>query len=174
MATPALEDPNFYRTVLLMLEHGDEGALGVVLNRPSEMELSGPVPDWEPFAAPPPVIFFGGPVAPGTAICLARSACDEESEGWIRLFGRVGALDIGRSPPDVAQPIDDIRVFSGHAGWGPGQLEGEIAEGAWFVVDADPDDPLSAQPLELWRRVLLRQPCRLALSSTFPPAPSLN
>ncbi len=174
VATPALEDPNFYRTVLLMLEHGEEGGLGVVLNRPSEMELSGPVPDWEPLAAPPPVIFFGGPVAPGTAICLARSTCDEEGEGWTRLFGPVGALDIGRSPPDVAQPIDDIRVFSGHAGWTPGQLEGEIAEGAWFVVDAEPGDALSPQPLELWRRVLRRQPGRVALFSAFPPDPSLN
>ncbi len=179
VATPALEDPNFHRSVLLVLEHGEEGALAVVLNRPSEMDLSEPVPEWEPFAAPPPVVFFGGPVAPGTAICLARSGAGtedaaDEAQGWTRLFGPIGALDIGRSPPDVAQPIDDIRVFSGHAGWGPGQLEAEIAQGAWFVVDAHPGDALSDQPLDLWRRVLRRQPGRVALFSAFPLDPLLN
>ncbi len=179
VATPALEDPNFHRSVLLVLEHGQEGALGVVLNRPSDLDLSGPVPDWEPFAAPPAVVFFGGPVAPGTAICLARSSLSlpdagDQPSGWTRLFGPIGALDIGRSPPEVAQPIDDVRVFSGHAGWGPGQLEAEIAQGAWFVVDADPSDVVSPQPLGLWRQVLRRQPGRLSLFSAFPLDPSLN
>lgn len=180
VATPALGEPTFYRTVLLMLEHGEEGALGVVLNRPSEMELSGPVPEWEPFAAPPSVIFFGGPVAQGTAICLARSSSGDEAEhaeqaqGWTPLLGPLGALDIGRSPHEVAHPVYDLRVFSGHAGWAPGQLEGEVAEGAWFVVDADPGDVLSPQPLDLWRRVLRRQQGRMALFAAFPPDPSLN
>ncbi len=177
VATPALEEPSFYRTVLLMLEHGEEGALGVVLNRPSEMELSEPVPEWEPFAAPPAVVFFGGPVAQGTAICLARSSSNEtarEGEGWTPLLGSLGALDIGRSPGEVGRPVDDIRVFSGHAGWAPGQLEDEIAQGAWFVVDADPGDVVTPEPLDLWRRVLGRQQGRVALFAAFPADPSLN
>ncbi|MDQ3569882.1 MAG: YqgE/AlgH family protein [Actinomycetota bacterium] len=174
VATPALQEPTFDRVVILMLEHGGEGALGLVLNRPSELELAGPVPDWEPFAAHPPVVFFGGPVGVGSAICLARTASDDDTDAWTPLFGGLGALDIGKSPQDIGQPIEAIRVFSGHAGWAAEQLEGEIASGAWFVVDAHPDDALSEQPLELWRRVLGRQPGRLALYATFPPDPALN
>lgn len=174
VATPALEEPTFDRTVILMLEHGGEGALGLVLNRPSEVELAGPAPDWEPFAAHPPVIFFGGPVAQGSAICLARAASAEASEAWTPLFGGLGALNIGRSPHEVDQPIDEVRVFSGHAGWAPEQLENEIANGAWFVVDAHPDDALSAEPRELWRRVLRRQGGRVALYAAFPADPALN
>ncbi|MDP8992721.1 MAG: YqgE/AlgH family protein [Actinomycetota bacterium] len=174
VATPALEEPAFERTVVLMLEHGEEGALGLVVNRPSELELDETVPEWEPFAAPPAVVFFGGPVGRGTAICLARSPSGDEADGWTPLFGPLGALDLGKAPHEVDKPIDEIRVFSGHAGWGPGQLEGEIAQGAWFVVEADPGDALSAQPLELWRRVLRRQGGRVAMFATFPPDPSLN
>ena len=174
VATPALQEPAFDRTVVLMLEHGDEGALGLVLNRPSELELTGSVPEWEPFAAQPAVVFFGGPVAQGTAICLAWAASEDEADGWTPLFGHLGALDLGKAPNEVGKPIDEIRVFSGHAGWGPGQLEGEIAQGAWFVVDAEPVDALSAQPLELWRQVLRRHGGRVALFATFPPDPSVN
>ncbi len=174
VATPSLQEPTFDRTVILMLEHGAEGALGLVLNRPSEVELAGPAPDWEPFATHPPVVFFGGPVAQGSAICLARAGSEEQTEAWTPLFGRLGALNIGKSPSEVDQPIDEVRVFSGHAGWGPGQLEGEVAAGAWFVVDADPEDALSPQPLELWRRVLRRQKGRVALYAGFPADPALN
>ena len=174
VATPALDEPVFDRTVILMLEHGSEGALGLVLNRPSEVELAGPTPDWEPFAVHPRVVFFGGPVAQGSAICLARAGVDRETEVWTPLFGRLGALNIGRSPDEVDLPVEEVRVFSGHAGWAPGQLEGEIAEGAWFVVDAHPDDALSPRPLELWRAVLRRQDGRMALYASFPADPALN
>lgn len=174
VATPALQEPAFDRTVVLMLEHGDQGALGVVLNRPSEVELAGPAPEWEPFAAQPAVIFYGGPVAQGSAICLARAASDGETESWTPLFGRLGALNIGKSPPEVGAPIDELRVFSGHAGWAPGQLEEEIGSGAWFVVDARPDDALTPSPRRLWSHVLRRQGGRLALFAAFPPDPALN
>ena len=176
VATPLLQEPTFDRTVILMLEHGGDGALGLVLNRPSEVELSGPTPEWEPFAADPPVVFFGGPVAQGSAICLARAASgfDVDTHAWTPLFGPLGALNIAKSPPEVDQPIDEVRLFSGHAGWAPGQLEGEIASGAWFVVDSDPSDALSSQPLDLWRAVLRRQRGRLAVYAAFPADPALN
>ncbi len=174
VATPALHEPIFDRTVVLMLEHGDEGALGLVLNRPSEHQLADAVPEWEPFAAPPPVVFSGGPVAPGTAICLARSAAGVDAESWTGLFAGLGALNIARAPDEVDQLVDQVRVFSGHAGWAPGQLEGEIAAGAWFTVDAEPDDALTSQPLELWARVLRRQGTKLAMFAAFPADPLLN
>ncbi len=174
VATPSLREPAFDRTVILMLEHGAEGALGLVLNRPSEMELRGPAPDWEPFAAHPPVVFFGGPVGQGSAICLARAEGDDQSDAWTPIFGRIGALNIAKSPHEVDQPIEEIRVFSGHAGWAPGQLEAEIADGAWFLVHSEPEDALSSEPLDLWRRVLRRQKGRVALYAGFPADPALN
>ncbi|HSH61933.1 MAG TPA: YqgE/AlgH family protein [Acidimicrobiales bacterium] len=174
VATPSLQEPTFDRTVILMLEHGAEGALGLVLNRPSEVELAGAAPEWEPLAAHPPVVFFGGPVAQGSAICLAQAGSDDQTEAWTPIFGRLGALNIAKSPTEVDQPIDEVRVFSGHAGWAPGQLEDEVFAGAWFVVDAEPEDALSSEPLDLWRRVLRRQKGKVALYAGFPADPALN
>lgn len=174
VATPILGDPNFDRTVVLVLEHSDEGALGVVLNRPSETDLSDPLPEWEGHAAHPSVVFSGGPVAPGAAIGLARTALDEPVEGWAPLLGRVGTVDLGRSPSDLAVTVEALRVFAGYAGWGQGQLDGEIEAQAWFVVDAWQEDAFSAAPAALWRTVLARQRSRLAMFANFPVDPSLN
>jgi putative transcriptional regulator len=178
VATPALQSPEFDRTVVLLLEHGEHGALGVVLNRPSELEVSEPLPQWEAFAADPAVVFVGGPVAPSAAICLARATAHadgapQEVDTWKPLFGGLGTLDLQGRPDDVPV-LDRLRVFAGYAGWGPDQLEGEIEEGAWFVIDARPDDALSAEPTDLWRTVLRRQGGDFALVAMYPPDPTLN
>jgi putative transcriptional regulator len=174
VAMPVLQDPNFDRTVTLLLEHTEEGALGLVLNRPSDTELDDPLPEWGPLAAEPPVVFVGGPVALDGAIGLARAADPVPSEGWAPLFDDLGTVDLRRSPEEIEAPLERLRVFLGHAGWGPGQLEGELAEEAWAVVDALPDDPLSEDPFGMWRRVLRRQSGRLAWLANHPPDPSLN
>ena len=184
VATPNLGDPNFERTVVLILEHGDDGALGVVLNRPSDLDLAEPLPEWARAAAHPPVVFIGGPVAPSAAVCLARVGAYGAAPGWEELLGPSGPLSGGRGPvgtldldsdPEEAIPrLDEIRVFAGYAGWGPGQLEGEIASGGWFVVDADPADPLSPAPENLWSAVLRRQRGALALFAGYPPDPTMN
>jgi putative transcriptional regulator len=173
VATPALQAPEFDRTVVLVLEHGDHGALGVVLNRPSRLDVAEPLPQWEPFAADPAVVFVGGPVAPSAAICVARARGETELEAWKPLFDGLGTLDLEGHPDDIPV-LERLRVFAGYAGWGPGQLEGEIDEGAWFVVDSHPDDALSNEPDSLWRTVLKRQGGEYALVSTFPPDPTLN
>ena len=173
VATPNLGDPNFERTVVRVLEHGDEGALGVVLNRPSGLDLAEPLPEWAGAAAHPPVIFIGGPVAPSAAVCLARAAVGG-AEGWEPLLGRVGTMDLDIDPDQAIPRLEEIRVFAGYAGWGPGQLESEIATGGWFVVDADASDPLSPAPEELWSAVLRRQRGTLALFAAYPRDPSLN
>ena len=162
VATPALLDPNFFRTVVLLLEHTEEGAVGVVLNRPSDFELVATLPDWEERAAAPTVVFVGGPVAEGTAICLGRV---DGQDG-------ITVVDASRDPDDLA--ADEVRFFSGYAGWGSGQLEDEIDEGAWLVVDADPDDALDDEPERLWSRVLERQGGDLALLAHYPDDPSTN
>ena len=180
VATPNLGDPNFERTVVLVLEHGEEGALGVVLNRPSDLDLAEPLPEWAGAAAHPPVIFIGGPVAPSAAVCLARvaaslaEAAGGGAEGWEPLLGRVGTMDLDTDPDQVIPRLEEIRVFAGYAGWGPGQLEAEIAAGGWFVVDADASDPLCPNPERLWAAVLRRQRGTLALFAAYPPDPSMN
>ena len=174
VANPLLPDPNYDRTVVLVLAHEDEGALGLVLNRPSDTDIDAPLPRWGRLAAEPPVVFVGGPVAPGAAICLARVPEGEPSEGWIPLLGELGTLDLEQDPDDLVVGVEALRIFAGYSGWGEGQLEQEINVGAWFVLPADPDDPMSDDPEQLWKRVLRRQGGKLALVGAFPPDPSLN
>ena len=172
VSTPDLTDPNFDRTVILLLDHTPEGAVGVVLNRPSETPLDEAGTDWggwDKLACDPPVVFVGGPVSRTSVICLARLG-DGGAEGFQPVLGEVGIADLSGEP----RGIEAVRVFAGYAGWGDGQLEGEIAAGAWFVLDAEPDDALTADAEDLWPQVLRRQGGRLALFAACPPDPSLN
>jgi putative transcriptional regulator len=174
VATPVIGDPNFDRTVVLILEHASEGAFGLVLNRPTDLDLLDPLPQWYSFAATPCVVFVGGPVEQERAIALARADRDRTMSGWQQVLGRVGTLDLNCEPDEIGPGLEEIRVFAGYAGWGAGQLESEIAAGAWFVVDADPDDPMCDDPEELWSDVLRRQPGPLALFAQYPVDPSHN
>ena len=174
VAAPSLVDPNFARTVVLVIEHAEEGSLGVVLNRPSETDLGAALPRWEGVAADPSVVFVGGPVAPTAAIALGAAPGGEEVEGWRPLFDGIGSIDLERDPEDLAVPVRDVRVFAGYVGWSPGQLEAEVEAGAWYVVDALPGDARCERPDDLWGAVLRRQGGPLALVANFPPDPTLN
>jgi putative transcriptional regulator len=174
VANPVLPDANFDRTVVLVLAHEDKGALGLVLNRPSEMDVDAPLPRWERLAAEPPVVFVGGPVAPGAAICLATVANGGPAQGWTPVTGQLGTLDLEQDPDELAGTVSQIRVFAGYAGWAPGQLEAEIRSGAWFVVDAEPGDAMADDPEGLWKRVLRRQGADLAVVASFPADPTAN
>jgi putative transcriptional regulator len=174
VATPSLRDPNFERTVVLLLDHSPDGALGVVLNRPTETAVDDPLPQWSAQVAEPAVVFVGGPVQPEAAIGLARCPDPVEASGWQPLFGPLGTLDLASGPADVGVVIDGLRIFAGYAGWGPGQLETEIEAGAWFVVDAAPGDALSGEPKALWHAVLRRQPGLLSTVANFPADPAVN
>ena len=173
VATPILSDPNFDRTVILVLEHTPEGAVGVVLNRPTSADFVEPLPDWFGFAAYPAVVFVGGPVSEGSAIGLARARDPRPAEGFNEVCGPIGTVDLSLDPDDVPVGVEEVRVFSGYAGWGEGQLEDEIDEGAWWVVEAEPDDAMCARPEDLWATILRRQR-DLALYANFPDDPSLN
>ena len=174
VASPNLADPNFDRTVVLVLEHGDEGALGLVLNRPSDTDLSETLPQWKAFASFPTVVFVGGPVSPGAGICLARVHDEREAEGWRPLFSRLGTVDLGHDPHEIAVGLEEVRVFAGYAGWDGGQLESEITAGGWFVVASQPGDGFTADPDGLWRSVLRRQGGRLAMMASYPRDLSAN
>ncbi len=174
VATPALTDPSFRRAVVLVLEHDDSGAVGVILNRPGAVEVEAPLGAWRRFASEPPVVFEGGPVAPDAAICVARTWPGERAAHWEAVLGTVGVLDLSIDPDLVAATVAAIRVFAGYAGWGPAQLEAEVDEAAWWVIDAAEGDALSPEPDDLWAEVLRRQGGELALFAFYPPDPALN
>jgi putative transcriptional regulator len=173
VATPPLVDPNFDRSVVLVLEHGEEGALGIILNRPTDATLTAVLPEWHAHASAPDVVFSGGPVAPEAVIALARGGAGSDA-GWVPVLDDVGSVDVGRQPDELGFRIDALRVFAGYAGWGPGQLEGELSEQAWFVVSTQPSDPFSDRPEDLWRDVLRRQRGRVAMFAHFPADPMSN
>lgn len=175
VAAPTLVDPNFNRTVVLLLAQGDQGALGLVLNRPTRTSLAASLPDWADLAAAPEVVFAGGPVTEGT-ICVARlkSEVSVPHSGYLPLRGPLGTVDLDADPVLVAPWIERLRVFAGYAGWGAGQLESELTQGVWWVVDVDEGDVFNPTPAELWRAVLRRQGGALALAAAVPPDPSLN
>ncbi|WP_322819017.1 YqgE/AlgH family protein [Tepidiforma sp.] len=173
VASLSLVDPNFFRTVVLLCMHDEDGAMGLVLNRPvQQAPVVEHLPHFAEFAAEPPVIFQGGPVEPTAAIVLGRLAPHAQPPN--RIVGQVALLDLSRTIDDLRPDLRTVRVFAGYAGWGAGQLEREIAEEAWFVVPALETDAFDPNPETLWRRVLLRQPGRLALFAWAPADPRVN
>ncbi|MFN8037159.1 MAG: YqgE/AlgH family protein [Acidimicrobiia bacterium] len=174
LAAPTLLDPNFFRTVVLVLEHSREGAVGLVLNRATDVQVVDTVADWSPLAAEPGVVFVGGPVSPDGAIGLARAPQPEEVDGWSPILPDLGTVDLGRAPSELGVAFETVRVFVGYSGWGEGQLDGELEVGGWLVLDAVPDDVFTASPEDLWKRVLKRQGGTTAWLANSPVEPSLN
>ena len=175
VAEPALRDPNFARTVVLVLEHSEGGAIGVVLNRPSEFDVDGALPNWAHLATPPSVVFVGGPVAEdGTAICLARTRGPVSDDLFKPVLDGVGTLDVNTTIADAGTAIEEVRLYAGYSGWSAGQLEEEIEAGGWFVVDARPVDGFTTDPDRLWKAVLGRQRGQLAWFVNFPPDVAMN
>jgi putative transcriptional regulator len=173
LAGPTLKDPNFDRTVVLITEHTDEGAMGLVLNRPSEAVLDEAVPDLAWVADGDDPVFVGGPVAPTGVIVLAE--WNDPSLAVVRVEDDLGFVPGDAEDADaLAAAIRRARVYAGHAGWGPGQLESELAEEAWIVEAPLRDELFSPEPEGLWSAVLRRMGREFALLSTMPPDPSLN
>lgn len=175
LATPQIGEGIFRRSVILLLHHGVEGAQGLVLNRPMGADIEAVLPGWEDHVTMPRTLFEGGPVGVDSALGLVTVPGDgEEPMGVRRLFGGVGLVDLDAPPVLVAPEIAGLRIFAGYAGWGTGQLEGEIAGGSWYVVDAENRDAFTDSPDDMWVRVLRRQRDQLSLVSTFPDDPTLN
>jgi putative transcriptional regulator len=175
VASPIMEDANFRRTVILMLDHGDDGALGLVVNRPMEVDVSSVLPAWQPYTTAPRLLFQGGPVQLDSALGLvALPGNGAEPVGIRLLIGSIGLVDLDAPPEVIASGLAGLRIFAGYAGWAAGQLETEIAAGAWYVVDSEPRDAFTDSPERLWREVLRRQRGRLAMVSTYPDDPTHN
>jgi len=184
VATPLIADPNFERTVLLLLAHDDGGAFGVVVNRPGDTAVHEVVPSWAEVASAPAMLFLGGPVGRDRVIGLARwgggaPGGDAEPDDGDddrparRVVGDWWTVDLNR-PPVPGQAPDGLRLFAGSAGWAPGQLDDELTEGAWWPVDATGEDVMTADPDRSWDRVLRRQPGELAWFANHPDDPSAN
>jgi putative transcriptional regulator len=179
-ATPLLGDPNFRRTVVLIVEDDRaDGTLGVVLNRPTEVPLEQVLESWTSLVSGPPVVFRGGPISPNSALALAIPLGAAEPLGWRSLttspiMSRLGLVDLGAPPELLAEGISSMRVFAGYSGWAAGQLRDEIEEGAWYVLPGNPADPFVTRPERLWQEVLRRQGGELAMVATFPDDPVWN
>lgn len=177
VATPVLADPNFDRAVVLLLDHDEKGSLGVVLNRPTPVGVGDVLEGWAALAGEPGVVFQGGPVSLDSALGVAvipGGNGDRAPLGWRRVHGAIGLVDLEAPPELLASDLGSLRIFAGYAGWGPGQLEDEVTEGAWYVVESEPGDVSSPCPERLWREVLRRQRNELAMVATYPDDPSLN
>jgi len=175
VASPLLVDPNFRRSVVFVCLHDENGAMGLILNRPVEAALvSDHLPEWSEAVAPPGVLFRGGPVEPASALALARILAEDPQVPWTPIAHRAGLIDVSRGPRDFAASIDRVRIFGGYAGWGAAQLADEIEEKAWFILESWPSDLFTDRPETLWKDVLLRQGGDLALMAHYPDDPSKN
>lgn len=149
IAAPALVDPNFRATVVLLLEHSDAGTLGLVLNRPTEVPVRHLLPHWQDAVGEPAVVFRGGPVGLDGVIGLAPIGAVAAAAP---VLPGVVPVDLGAGPAGAS----GARLFAGHAGWGSGQLEGELRRGSWIIAPAAPDDPFATRPEALWRSAVRR------------------
>lgn len=176
VATP-LTGEFFQRSVVLILHHDDDGATGVTLNKPMEAHVGAVLPDWQPHVTPPGVLFQGGPVQTDSAMGLVSvpggEAAQTEALGISMLFGGLALVDLDAPPPVVVPEVSGLRIFVGYAGWSAGQLEQELIEGAWHVVEREPRDPFH-ESRDLWREVLVRQRNSLSLLANYTQHPEHN
>jgi putative transcriptional regulator len=171
LANTGLLEPTFRRSVIYIVEHNEGGTLGVVLNRPSDTAVYNVLPHWADLAGKPKAMFVGGPVKRDAALCLAtlRVGVDPEGIRGVRhVAGRIVMIDLDADPEDIGSLVEAVRVFAGYAGWTIGQLEGEIERDDWIVLSALPSDVLVGPRVDLWARVLRRQPLPLPLLATHP------
>jgi putative transcriptional regulator len=172
LASPALRDPNFIRTVVLIGVHSDEGAMGVVLNRPSAVTVGEAVPQLEQAVAASDPVYLGGPVQPRSIVVLAEF--DDPSPAGLIVLGRIGFPAHDADIEQLGEATSRRRVFAGFAGWGEGQLDAEVDHGDWIAHPALPEDVFTGLPQELWSAVLQRKGGSYALLARMPPDPSVN
>ena len=173
VALPALDDPDFARSVVFVIDHDEEGALWVVLNRASDIPVADAVDRFGPLVPAPDVLFGGGPVEPDALVALGRLT-PIASRADTTIVERIQLIDLDDEASDAADTVEDLRVFAGYAGWAPGQLEAELALDAWIALDAEVGDVFTDDPEGLWARVLRRQGGRLAVRATRPEDPPRN
>jgi putative transcriptional regulator len=173
VATPLIGVGPFWRSVVYLLDHSEDGSLGVIVNRPLNARVSEVLPSWGDAVSEPTQLFDGGPVGSDAALAVGVVRDGLVPSGWHRTSERVGLVDLDGPVPTHGE-FASLRVFAGYAGWDAGQLKAEIEEGSWFVVDSLDSDVGAAEPTTLWRDVLRRQPGEMRLLATFPADVDLN
>ena len=175
VATPQTGGEVFRRSVVLVLHHDEDGAQGVVLNRPLAAPVSSVLPPWQDYVTDPPRVFQGGPVALDSALGLVTVPGDYHEPMGVRLlFGGIGLVDLDIPPLVVVPEVAGLRIFAGYAGWSSGQLEQEIRDGGWYVVESEARDAFTSEPESLWFTVLRRQRGHLAFVASLPDDPTMN
>jgi putative transcriptional regulator len=172
VASPQLIDPNFARTVVLITEHNEEGAMGLVLNRPATTTVADAAPELENLVDPGDDVFVGGPVQPSSVIVLAE--WDTPGEVAVPVFDSIGFVAADADPEELVRTVSRARLFAGFAGWSPGQLETELERDDWILEPALPEDVFTRAPEALWSDVLDRKGGEYALVARMPLDPSLN
>lgn len=166
VAHPLMDDPNFARTVILIIAHDDaEGSMGLVVNRHdvgAEIDPDSPLQRWIHSSVPPYHPFIGGPVETSNFLCLQED---------ITSTSGVTSIDIMADSP---RPEFRHRVFRGYSGWAPQQLAHEVASGGWIVVESEGNDAFDNEPVTLWARVLARQNSQVRKLAHFPDDPTFN
>jgi len=175
VATPRTGGEVFRRSVVLVLHHDEDGAQGVVLNRPLAAPVSSVLPPWQDYVTDPATVFQGGPVALDSALGLVTVPGDDHEPMGVRLlFGGIGLVDLDIPPLVVVPEVAGLRIFAGYAGWSGGQLEREIRDGGWYVVESEARDAFTSEPESLWFTVLRRQRGHLAFVASLPEDPTMN
>jgi putative transcriptional regulator len=172
LASPALQDPNFMRTVVLVSLHSDEGAMGLVLNRPSAVTVGEAVPQLEQAVSDSERVYVGGPVQPTSVVFLVEFL--DPAPAGLLVLGRIGFPAPNAAIEELVEASGRGRVFAGYAGWGEGQLDAEIEQGDWIAHAALPEDVFTDVPEDLWSAVLTRKGGSYALIARMPPDPSVN
>lgn len=172
IASPALADPNFARSVVLIAEHTEDGAMGLVLNRPTEAIVGEAVEELAGVVLPGEQVFVGGPVQEQSVMVLAEFDDPEQAAAIVQ--GDIGFLAADAELAELSGRTRRARVFAGHSGWGPGQLDAELEEGSWIVGDLDPEDVFTQDPEGLWSTALARKGGPFAVLARMPADPSLN
>jgi putative transcriptional regulator len=172
IASPGLLDPNFRRTVVLITEHNEEGAAGLVLNRPSLVEVAAAVPQLEELVEEDEQVWVGGPVEPAAVVVLAEF--DDDAEPAVPILDGIGFAALDEGAEAIAAVTRRRRVFAGYAGWGGGQLEAELERDDWILEPARPDDVFAEDADGLWRAVLRRKGGIFELVARMPDDPSMN
>lgn len=173
VASPILIDPNFFRSVVLLMDHDRDGTVGVVIDRPLDLPVRDHLPLWCDHVSPPARVFEGGPVQQETAIGIAHRPGVGADELWKPTPAFLGFIDVSLDPHDM-EGLEDVRIFAGYSGWGAGQLELELGSGSWFPVEGSTDDVFDPVPTTLWRTVLLRQEPHIARYANYPIDPHSN
>ncbi len=174
VSVPDVGDDNFEQSVVYVLEHDDGGAFGIVVNRPSATDVSDHLDDLGIPIVGPEVFFVGGPVSIGGLLALGRRGLGADLENATIIDGPLVVVDAQALVNGEVSGVEVVRMFTGYSGWSAGQLDAELAAGAWYVVEATPDDVFCSDPDQLWRRVMRRQGGRIASQGLFPDDVSVN